>query len=359
MLHALIMAGGGGTRFWPRSRRHKPKQFLALAGERTLLQQAVERIEAPIPPERTWVITGASHAAATGRQLPQVPAERIIGEPVGRDTAACIGLGAALIGQEDPDAVMLVMPADHVIEPVPLFRQAIHAAEQLALEHPQALVTLGIPPTFPATGYGYIERGPEVGRRQGVTAYRVQSFHEKPSADRAEQFLAAGRYYWNSGLFVWRAATILAALRANQPALAEAVERIAVAWNSPAREEVLAREYAGLEKISIDYAVMEKARDVLVLQAPFRWDDVGSWLALERMQPQDAQHNTVLAEHAGLGTQRCVIVGEPGRLIATAGVEDLLIIQDGNVTLVAHRSQEAAIKKLVERLESEGRGSYL
>jgi mannose-1-phosphate guanylyltransferase len=362
MLHALIMAGGGGTRFWPRSRRHKPKQFLALAGERTLLQQAFERAEATAGPERTWVITAAAHSAETARQLPALPADQLIGEPVGRDTAACIGLGAALIHRADPEAVMLVMPADHVIEPLALFRQAVQGAEQLALEHAHALVTFGIVPTFPSTGYGYIERGEEVARRQGLSAFRVRAFEEKPAADRAETFVANGRYYWNSGLFVWRSATILAALRASRPALAEAVERIAAAWPSTARQEVLAREYAALERISIDYAVMEpagKAGAVMVVQAPFTWDDVGSWLALERMQPQDAQHNTVLAEHSGIATQRCVIVGDAGRLIATAGVQDLLIIQDGNATLVAHRSQEAAIKKLVEMLQAQNRQEYL
>jgi mannose-1-phosphate guanylyltransferase len=359
MLHALIMAGGGGTRFWPRSRRLKPKQFLALAGERTLLQQTLDRIEAPIPPERTWVITGAGHVAETAAPLPQLPAERIIGEPVGRDTAPCIALGAALMVSEDPEAIMLVAPADHVIEPVPLFRQALHVAEQMAREHPDALVTFGIPPTFPATGYGYIERGPETARRQGLGVFRVQSFREKPTADRAEEFVATGHYYWNSGLFVWRAATILAALRVQAPALADAADRIAAAWSTAARAEVLAREYAALDRISIDYAVLEKAPEVLVIQAPFRWDDVGSWLALERMNPQDAHHNTVLAQHEGSDTEHCIIVGAPNQLIATAGVRDLLIIQDGNATLVAHRSQEGAIKKLVETLQKKGREEFL
>jgi mannose-1-phosphate guanylyltransferase len=360
MLHALIMAGGGGTRFWPRSRRARPKQFLALAGSRTLLQQALDRIEGAIEPRHTWVITGAAHAAETARQLPELAPERVIGEPVGRDTAACIGLGAAAIAITDPDAVMLVMPADHVIEPVPLFRQGIHVAAQMTQEHPDALVTFGIPPNFPATGYGYIERGPEIARRQGLAVYRVQKFEEKPKADRAEAFVASGRYYWNSGLFVWRAATILNALRASQPKLAAAVERIAAAWDTPRREEVLAREYAGLDRISIDYAVMEKATDVLVVQAPFQWDDVGSWLALERMQPQDSNHNTIQADHEGSATERCIIVGEPGRLIATVGVKDLIIIQDGNATLVAQRQDEAGLKKLVEQMQAKGdRAEYL
>src|SRR5437868_6238707 len=209
MLHTLIMAGGGGTRFWPRSRQKRPKQFLTLVGERTLLQQAYDRIEAQVPPTNTWVITSAAHQGETAKQLPQVTADHIIGEPCGRDTAACIGLGAALIAREDPAAVMLVMPADHLIEPVQEFGRGVHVAYQLALEHPTALVTFGIPPTYPATGYGYIHRGPEMGNRQSISVYRVESFREKPSHDVAERFVASGEYYWNSGIFVWQAATIL------------------------------------------------------------------------------------------------------------------------------------------------------
>jgi mannose-1-phosphate guanylyltransferase len=359
MLHALIMAGGGGTRFWPRSRREKPKQFLKLVGERTLLQQALDRIEVLVAPANTWIITGASYCAETARQLPDLPVDRIVGEPCGRDTAACIGLGAALIARDDPDAVMLVMPADHVIEPVQEFRRAAHVAEQLVLEHPTALVTFGIRPTFAATGYGYIERGAELAKRQGVPIFRVGSFREKPHAELAEEFLASGKHYWNSGIFVWRAATILQELRNNQPKLAAAVERIAAAWDTPERDEVLTKEYAALEKISIDYAVMEKAADVLVVQTPFVWDDVGSWLALERRHAQDAHDNTILAYHTGLDTRNCVIVGDPDKLIATLGVRDLLIIQDGDALLIAHRSEEGNIKKLVEQLKSRGLEKHL
>src|SRR5437764_1213225 len=232
MLHALIMAGGGGTRFWPRSRQKRPKQFLTLTGDRSLLQQALDRIEAPVPPERTWVITAGMHREEAGRQLPTLPGDRVIGEPCGRDTAACIGL--------------------------------------------------------------------------------------------------------------------LAALRERQPKLFAAVQRIAEAWPTPDREAVLRREYEGLDRISIDYAVMEHAKEVLVVQAPYRWDDVGSWLALERMNPQDADGNTVLALHAGLKTKNCTIVADSGHLVATAGVDNLLIVQDGNATLVADRRAEAAVKHLVE-----------
>ncbi len=359
MLHALIMAGGGGTRFWPRSRREKPKQFLKLVGESTLLQQALARIEVLATPARTWIITGASYSAETARQLPGLPAERIVGEPCGRDTAACIGLGAALIARHDADATMLVMPADHVIEPTQEFHHAVHVAEQMVTEHPAALVTFGIRPTFAATGYGYIERGAELPQRQGVPIFRVGSFREKPHVELAEEFFASGKHYWNSGIFVWRAATILDALHRNQPKLAAAVERIAAAWDTPQRDEVLTKEYAGLDKISIDYAVMEKATNVLVVQAPFVWDDVGSWLALERRHPQDAHDNTVLANHIGIDTHNCVIVGEEGKLITTVGVSDLIIIQDGDAILVAQRHDEGSIKKLVEQLKSRGLEKHL
>jgi mannose-1-phosphate guanylyltransferase len=353
------MAGGGGTRFWPRSRQRRPKQFLTLTGDRSLLQQALDRIEAAVPPERTWVITGAQYQEETGKQLPELPADRIVGEPCGRDTAACIGLGAALIARQDSAAVMLVMPADHVIEPVQEFRRAVHVGELMAQEHPQALITFGIPPTYPATGYGYIHRGPEMAVRQGISVYRVQAFREKPNHDLAEQFVHSGEYYWNSGIFVWKAATILNALRDQQPKLFAALERIAQAWTTDDRENVLNREYPGLDRLSIDYAVMEHAREVLVVQTPFRWDDVGSWLALERMHPQDADGNTILANHCGIKTRGCVIVGDSGHLVATVGVDNLLIVQDGNATLVADRREEGTVKQIVEQLKKQGLEKYL
>src|SRR5262245_44444897 len=216
-MHALIMAGGGGTRFWPRSRQHRPKQFLSLVGEHTLLQQAWERIEAQVRPVDTWVMTAAAHTGEVARQLPALPAGQIVGEPCMRDTAGCIGLAAALIARREPSATMLVMPADHVIEPAQEFRRAVHVADQLADEHPRSLITFGIRPTHPATSYGYIHRGPELASRQGVRAFRVLRFREKPSSELAEEMLASGEYFWNAGIFVWKAATILDSLRANQP----------------------------------------------------------------------------------------------------------------------------------------------
>ncbi len=359
MLHAAIMAGGGGTRFWPRSRQQRPKQFLTLGGERTLLQQAMDRIEGLLPAERTWVVTGQAYQAETARQLPHLPPDHIVGEPCGRDTAPCIGLGAALIARHDADAVMLVTPADHVIEPLREFQRAAQVAVRMAEEHPNALITFGIPPTFPSTGYGYIHRGEEIGQRQGISIFRVRRFEEKPPADRAERFVASGEYYWNSGIFVWRVAAVLDELRRQQPKLHDAVRRIADAWDTPRRDTVLRQEYETMAKLSIDYAVMENAREVHAIKAPYRWDDVGSWLALERMNAQDADHNTVLAAHCGLDTKHCIIVGDAGRLITTIGVADLVIVQDGDATMIANRRDEGAVKQLVDLLKKKGLEKYL
>jgi len=359
MLHAMIMAGGGGTRFWPRSRNRRPKQFLTFAGDRTLLQGTLDRISAQVPSSRTWVITGEPHVDEARNQLPELPGDQIVGEPFGRDTAACIGLGAALIAQADPAATMIVMPADHVIEPVREFERAVHAAEQFADDHQNALLTFGIPPTFPSTGYGYIHRGEPIGQRQGVTASTVKAFKEKPSADVAEQFLVSGEFLWNSGIFVWKAVTILAELRLQRPKLYAAIERIAEAWPTPNRMDVFRSEYESLEKISIDFAVMEKAEKVLVIQAPYQWDDVGSWLALERGNPQDAEGNTVQGLNVSINTNNCVIVTDPGKLVATLGVKDLIIIQDGDCTLVTDRKDESNVKLIVDQLKKRGLEKYL
>jgi mannose-1-phosphate guanylyltransferase len=361
-LHAVVMAGGGGTRFWPRSRAARPKQFLPLTGDRSLLQLAYDRLEGITKPGQRWVITGASMAELVRQQLPDLPADRLVPEPMGRDTAACIGLGAALVAQVDPDAVMVVTPADHVIEPMALFHKSIKIAAELAHEYPQALLTFGIPPSYPATGFGYIERGEAIAGRSGIEAFRIASFREKPDQATAEEYLRSGRYDWNSGIFVWRAAAILSELARLQPMLHQAVLRIAQAWNTPSRLEVFQQEYERLPRVSIDYAVMEHCREGLVLATPFVWDDVGSWPALQRHFPQDEQNNTVQGiEHIPLDSQDCIVIGDghAEQVIATVGVNHLLIVRDGNAVLVARREDEQGIKKLVELLKQKKRQDLL
>lgn len=360
MLHTMIMAGGGGTRFWPRSRSVRPKQFLSFEGDRTLLQATFDRAEAMVAPERFWVITSKAHRDQAVAQLPHVSDARIVGEPMGRDTAACIGLGAALIAREDADATMVVMPADHAIEPTGEFHRALKAAEQVVAENPEALLTFGIKPAYPATGYGYIHRGNHVAQRQGVNTFDVKQFREKPSAEVAEEYVASGDYYWNSGIFIWKAKTILDELQRLKPGIYESVTRIANSWGTPEQQAVFLEEYSKVEKISIDFAVMEKAKKVLVLQAPYQWDDVGSWLALERRNPQDKHGNTVRGLHQGINTSGCVIVSDVDHLIATIGVSNLLIIQDGNATLIADRRDEGNVKEIVELLKkTPGMEKYL
>lgn len=359
MIHAMIMAGGGGTRFWPRSRKALPKQFLSVTDGPTLLQAAYERLEGLAGKGKVWIVTGAGYRKSTLDQIASMNPDRIVGEPTGRDTAPCVALGAALVAKEDPQGVMVVTPADHVIEPVREFTRAVEAAAKLAADQGDALVTFGIKPTFPSTGYGYIHRGQSIAAPLGVQAYEVKAFCEKPKADVAERFFTSGEYFWNSGIFVWKASTILNSLKVNKPGIYEGVTRIAAAWDTPQREAVLNEVFPTLEKISIDYAVLEKHPRVLVVEAPFTWDDVGSWLAVERLNPQDPSGNTILGRHQGIDTKNCVIVGDQDRLISTIGVNDLIIIQDGNATLIAHRKHEGTVKNMVDQLKGTRDETYL
>src|SRR5438067_1082523 len=234
MLHAVVMAGGSGTRFWPKSRRHRPKQLLRLYGNATMLEQTVERIAPLVPVERIAIITGADQAEAVRAQLPDLPASNVVAEPCPRDTAACVGLAAEIVARSDPEGTMIVMPADHVIEPGELFRKTARAAVAVIDADPTAFVTFGIRPTRPETGYGYIERGESLGAIDGIALHRVAQFREKPDRATAERFLAEGRFAWNSGIFLWRARAILDALAQHRPALAEALERIGKALGTPA-----------------------------------------------------------------------------------------------------------------------------
>ena len=362
MLHAMIMAGGGGTRFWPRSRNARPKQFLAFAGDRSLLQSTLDRIAPVVPPERTWVITGKDYVDETAAQLPELPPGHIVGEPFRRDTAPCVGLGAALIAAGDSDATIAVLPADHIIEPEREFQRALHAAEQFADEFPECLFTFGIPPTFASTGYGYIRRGPLAGERNGVPLFAAREFQEKPQPDVAEGFVRDGGYDWNSGIFVWKARTVLGQLKANRPDIHDACERIAAAWDVRGGAEVFRREFEAIKGTSIDFAVMQEAGRaglVRVLRAPFRWDDVGSWLALERHNPQDAAANTVQGHAVLFDSTGCVVSADPGHLIAAVGVSDLVIIQSGNATLVIRKQDESRVKEIVEALKAQQQGEFL
>jgi len=360
MLHAIVMAGGSGTRFWPASRAALPKQLLPLAGSRTLLEETVARLEGLVPPERTMIVTAARLLAAARHQAPALPEAAVVGEPCKRDTAPCIGLAALLVSRADPDATMAVMPSDHVIQPAETFRAAIRQAEGLVAAAPGRLVTFGVRPTYPAESFGYIQQGEPLAVGPGeAPAHAVASFREKPPAAVAMEYLADGTYLWNAGIFVWRAATILAALAERQPACLARLERIAAAWETPAREAVFSREFAAIKGISIDYAVLEQARDVAVIEAPFGWDDLGGWSAVARQRGADAQGNTFVGRHLDIDSRGTIVHAAEGHLVVTLGLRDMLVVHTPEATLVADRSREEEVRKVVTELERRGWSEFL
>jgi mannose-1-phosphate guanylyltransferase len=359
MLHAVIMAGGSGTRFWPESRRALPKQLLQLVGQRTMLQSTVDRLGKLVPPERVLIVTSAELVDDVREQLPQLSPASIVGEPCRRDTAACIGLAALAIVRSDPSGVMVVMPSDHVITPQDVFQQAIEQAAGLVESAPGRIVTFGIRPTYPAESFGYIERGEAVDRSSPWTVYHVKQFREKPTGEIARQYVSAGTFYWNSGIFVWKAATILAALEEREPEMVSHLKRIEAAVGSPEHAQVFAREFAAIRGVSIDYAVMEHAKDVLVIEAPFAWDDVGSWQAIARLQESDDEGNTISGRHLSLRTAGTIVRSTGDHLVVTLGVSDLIVVHTPDATLVANKHDEESIRRLVEMIAQRGWQEYL
>lgn len=359
MLHTVIMAGGAGTRFWPASRRNHPKQLLQLAGERSMLQSTIDRLEGLCPPERVLVVTNQQLVDKVREQLPQLPRVAVIGEPAKRDTAPCVALAAEWLLADDPEAIMLVTPADHVIEPAEKFREAISQAVQLVEAEPARIVTFGIRPTYPAEVFGYIERGQALAGAGSSPVFAVERFREKPAVATARQFLEAGTFYWNSGIFVWKAKTIAAAIRQHEPAMAEQAAKIVAARRQADFPEVFAREFSAIKGKSIDYAVMEKYRPILVIEAPFHWDDVGNWTAVPRISGVDSAGNSPRGKTLSLETQNTILRTTDDHLVVTLGVRDLIIVHTPDATLIANRNDEAAVKQVVERLEQLGWEHYL
>ncbi|MEW6046012.1 MAG: mannose-1-phosphate guanylyltransferase [Bacillota bacterium] len=372
-LVAVIMAGGRGERFWPLSRRARPKQLLNLDGTKSLIQQAVERVLPLTEPDRVLVVTGREYAESIRAQLPGLPPDNILVEPAGKNTAACIGLAAVSLEKAPErwgdDPLMAVLPADHVVRDAEAFRRVMRAAARAAHEH--HLVTIGVWPTRAETGYGYIELGPPVGNALGYDVYRVRRFVEKPDVGQARRYVADGQHLWNSGMFVWRRRAIRAAIARHMPALHRGLERIAAAWETPGSAGVAAEVFAGLEPISIDYGVLEKAEGIAVVPADFGWDDAGSWPALERLFSPDEDGNVVQgARHVGIDTSQCIVFlngdkgpGEAGRarpkLVATLGVRDLVIVETEDVTLVCSKERAQDIRALLARLRALDYQEYL
>jgi len=357
MLHSVIMAGGVGARFWPASRTLRPKQLLRLTGERTMIQATVDRLGELIPNERVMIVTNQSLVDPIAAQLPALAPSSIIGEPCKRDTAPCIGLAAALIQRSDPDATMVIMPADHAIETPEKFQSAMRQAAALVEVDPSRLVTFGVRPTYPSESFGYIERGGLVGDYADV--YRVEMFREKPTVEVAEQYLSEGNFYWNAGIFVWKAATILEAIERYEPTMFRHLQAIAESGGTEQYARTLQTEFAAIEGKSIDYAVMEKHDNVVVIEAPFEWDDVGNWQSLARTRKPDEEGNTVRGKHLSVKSRGCIVSGDDEHLIVTVGMEDCIVVHTPDATLVAHKRDEEAIRQVVLQLKEKGWSEYL
>ncbi|MGQ9632192.1 MAG: mannose-1-phosphate guanylyltransferase [bacterium] len=359
---AVIMAGGSGERFWPLSRRERPKQLLRLTSERlTMLEETVEHIAPLIPPERIFVATSEILRGSISRALSRLPPENILAEPMKRNTAACLGLSAAhIMARFDDSATMAVLTADHRIGDVEEFRRVVDSALSFAESHP-ALVAIGVVPTRPETGYGYIELGDDMASETPAgPIYTARRFHEKPDLDTAKEFLASGHFLWNSGMFFWSVDTLLRGLRKYMPSLAAGVDRMysALSWGGSEEASSVIRDvFRDLDDISIDYGLMEKADNVYVIRATFPWDDVGSWDALERAHPRDESGNVSFGEPLLIDARNCIVYNDGGaeaRALAVMGMEDVVVVATEDAVLVCPKSRAQEVRTVVALLWERG-----
>lgn len=344
MRYAVIMAGGGGTRLWPAARRHNPKQLQSLIFERPLIAETVHRLTGAYDLDSILVVTAQRYADPIREAVPELPAENIVSEPVGRNTAAAIALAAFRIARQDPESIFAVFPADHVILNSEALYAALDYACDLASHH--RVIDIGVPPDRPETGYGYIELGDELERRGELSAHRVKRFVEKPDLAQAEIYLRSGNYIWNSGMFVWRTSQYLEALREHLPRTYAELQA-AVAADDP---EALAAAYDRIEDISVDYAIMEKTSDVVAVPVDFGWRDIGDWAALYDLMEHDENGNAFAGRHVDIDTRNSLVFA-PGKLVATIGIEDLVVVDSGGVLLVMPRSRAQEVKTLLSHLQ--------
>jgi mannose-1-phosphate guanylyltransferase len=352
---ALIMAGGRGERFWPKSRKSLPKQFLSLTDDgRTMIQLTVERIRPLIDLEDIYISTNRAYRGLVMEQLPGIPPENILCEPVGRNTAPCIGLGAVHIAKKYEDAVMMVLPSDHLIKYNQMFLNALKDGCSIA-EKGKNLVTIGITPDYPETGYGYIKFLPQ---QADGNAYAVDRFVEKPDMETAKEYLESEEYLWNSGMFIWKVSTILDNMKSMLPDLHQGLFNIAEAIGTDKQEMVLEKVFPELESVSIDYGVMEKAENIFILPGVFGWDDVGSWLAVERIQKSNESGNVVTGNIITINSKNNIIQGGK-KLIAAVGLENLIIVDTEDATLICDKGSTPDIKLVLENLKICNREEYL
>jgi mannose-1-phosphate guanylyltransferase len=358
--YAVIMAGGGGTRLWPLSNRERPKQMLTLGGERTLFQVAIDRLAGLFPAARILVVTVAEQAEKLQAQCPEIPAENYLIEPMPRGTASVVGFAAVALQARDPNAIMTILTADHFIEHVERFRELLATAAQVANDG--FLVTLGIQPTHPSTGYGYIQRGEFLKRYNSHEAYRVKRFREKPNVELAEEMIEKGDHYWNSGMFIWRVDQILAAFQQHMPSLYDSLDEIGNAWNTEQRKAVVEKIWPNIKPETIDYGIMEHAAEVAVLPAlDLGWNDVGSWDSLFEIFSADENGNIVIgAQHVNLDSQSALVVGDSNsRLVVTIGMDNIIVIDTGKALLVCPKGDSQRVRDAVTRMKELGLNEYL
>lgn len=355
-LYIVILAGGSGTRLWPRSRQAVPKHLLDLISERSMLQETFERIRPLAAPDHVLVVTSETQKDLVCRQLPEVPAENVIAEPQGRNTGPAIGLAALHLRRRDPGAVMASLHSDHFIRRGDLFCQALRVA--VAVAEQGYLVTLGIEPAHAETGYGYIHRDELIGEIQGWPAYRVGRFVEKPKADVAERMVESGDYYWNAGIFVWRVQVLLDAFARYAPQLSAPLTALDQTLNGAAGQAAFAQVWATLPKEPIDTAVMEKAERVAVVPANVGWSDVGSWRTLQDLAPPDKDGNVFVGDHIALQTKHTYIYS-PKKLVAVIGVSDLIVVDTGDALLICPADKTQQVKDIVDELKRQNKDQYL
>ena len=352
---ALIMAGGRGERFWPKSRKNLPKQFLSLTDDgKTMIQLTVERILPLVELEDIYIATNRDYKALVQEQLPGLPEENILCEPVGKNTAPCIGLGAMHVAKKYEDAIMMVLPSDHLIKYTQMFTNTLSDACDVA-ERGENLVTLGITPDCPETGYGYIKFIPDqlLGR-----AFAVERFVEKPNLETAKEYLATEQYLWNSGMFIWKVSTILKNLQEHLPEMYDGLCRIGDAIGTEQEQEVLVKKFTDFQSVSIDYGIMEKAKNIYILSGSFGWDDVGSWLAVGRIKHSNEFGNVITGNVVTVDTQNTIIQGG-SKLIATVGLENMIVVDTEDALLICEKDHAGDIKKILENLRLCNRSEYL
>lgn len=352
---ALIMAGGRGERFWPRSRKNLPKQFLCLTDNgKTMLQLTVERISSLVDIQDVYIATNQNYKKLVREQLPDLPEENIICEPLGKNTAPCIGLGAVHISKKYEDAIMMVLPSDHLIKHNKIFVKTLKDAIEIAKKETN-LVTLGISPTYPETGYGYIKFDTEQSLDNG---YAVECFVEKPNYELAKEYVNSGDYLWNSGMFVWKVSSILMNIEKFMPDMMQGLLKIKTAIGTEYEADVLNMEFSEFKSESVDYGIMEKADHIYIIPGVFGWDDVGSWKAVERIKQTNEFGNTVTGNVITIDTKNCIIEGQQ-KLIATVGIENLVIVDTEDATLICHKDNTGDIKKILENLKICNRTEYI